>query len=112
MEWINQVLKYWGITAFTLVKRYHENTERILCSIEAAGNIYFLKALPKEKTEETIRGNVLALEYLGNLKHMAPAIIYTTDGRSYVEGESYWFYLMEYIEGSNLEETVTDEYAL
>lgn len=57
MEWINQVLKYWGITAFTLVKRYHENTERILCSIEAAGNIYFLKALPKEKTEETIRGN-------------------------------------------------------
>lgn len=112
MEQISQALKYWGITAFTLLERYHEKTERILCSIEAAGHIYFLKGLPREKAEETVLGNVRAQEYLGNREHMAPAIIYTADGKSYIGEGDYWFYLMEYIKGSNLEETTADEYVL
>ncbi len=112
MEQITQALTYWDITAFTLVKRYHENTERILCSIETDGRTYFLKGLPQEKTEETVKGNVQAHEHLGNREHMAPAILYTVDGRSYITVGDYWFYLMEYIEGSHLEETQADEYAL
>lgn len=112
MEQIESVLEHWGITDFYIAERYHENTERILCRIETGDQTYFLKGIPVEKGEETVRGNVLAHEYLGNRKHMAPAILYTKEGYKYIVQEKHWFYLMEYIEGQNLQETVEDEYAL
>lgn len=112
MEQIRKALAGWGITDFTVKERYHENTERIMCRIEAEGRSYFLKGLPREKGEETVRGNVLAHEYLGNREHMAPAILFTGDGRGYLAEGDYWFYLMEFIAGRNLQETEEDEYAL
>lgn len=112
MEQIKKALAHWGITDFSVTERYHENTERILCRIETESHDYFLKGIPREKGETTVRGNVLAHEYLGNREHMAPAILYTNDGHSYIVQGDHWFYLMEYIEGRNLEETEADEYAL
>lgn len=112
MEQIQKALAYWGIADFSIAERYHENTERIMCRIKTGDRSYFLKGLPLKKGEKTVRGNVLAHEYLGNQRHMAPAILYTGDGRSYIAQGEHWFYLMEYIAGSGLEETQEDEYAL
>lgn len=112
MEQIKKVLANWGITDFAVKERYHENTKRIMCRIESEDHVYFLKGLPREKGEETVRGNVLAHEYLGNRERLAPAILYTNDGRKFLAEGEHWFYLMEYIEGKNLEETETDEYVL
>jgi len=112
MERIRKALANWGITDFAVRERYHEHTDRIMCRIEAGGHTYFLKGLPQEKGEKTVRGNVLAHECLGNREHMAPAIRDTGDGRSYLAEDGYWFYLMEFIAGKNLKETEEDEYAL
>lgn len=112
MERIEKVLAHYGITDFTVKERYHEEGPRIMCRIETGNHNFFLKGLPGEKMEQTVRGNVLAHEYLGNQKHMAPEIIYTSDGHSYIAAEDHWFYMMEYIDGKNLEENAADEYAL
>ncbi|MDE6641138.1 MAG: phosphotransferase [Acetatifactor sp.] len=111
-EQIKRVLEHWGITDFSITERYHENTGRILCRIDTGNQTYFLKGIPVEKGEKTVRGNVLAHEYLGNREHMAPAILYTKEGNKYIFQGEHWFYLMEYIEGRNLQETEEDEYAL
>lgn len=112
MKQITRALAHWNITDFSVAERYRENSERIMCRIETENRTYFLKGIPREKGEITIQGNVLAHEYLGNQRHMAPAILRTNDGHSYIAQEEHWFYLMEYIGGKNLEETEADEYAL
>lgn len=112
MEQIKSALAHWGITDFAITERYHEATERVLCRIETGNRTYFLKGIPRDKGEGTVRGNVRAHEYLGNREHMAPAILYTGGGHGYIAQGNHWFYLMEYIEGRNLEETEEDERAL
>lgn len=112
MERIDKVLARYGITDYAVKERYHEDTDRILCRIATGNRDFFLRGLPGEKKEQTVRGNVLAHEYLGNQKHMAPEIIYTCDGCGYVAVDGQWFYMTEYIEGKNLEENAADEYAL
>lgn len=66
MEQIKSALAHWGITDFAITERYHEATERVLCRIETENRTYFLKGIPREKGEGTVRGNVWAHEYLGN----------------------------------------------
>lgn len=112
MERIKKVLAHWNITDFLITERYHEQTERILCRIETAARIYFLRGIPREKGEAAVQGNVLAHEYLGNQRHMAPTIFSTGDGRYYLAEGRHWFYMTEFIFGKNLEETEADEYAL
>lgn len=112
MERIDKVLARYGITDYAVKERYHEDTDRILCRILTGNRDFFLRGLPGEKKEQTVRGNVLAHEYLGNQKHMAPEIIYTCDGCGYIAVDGQWFYMTEYIEGKNLEENAADEYAL
>lgn len=112
MEQIKRVLAHWNITDFSIAERYHEQTERILCRIETAGRTYFLRGIPQAKGEESVRGNVLAHEYLGNQRRMAPSIFPTREGKNYLADGGHWFYLTEYIAGKNLEENEADEYAL
>lgn len=112
MEQIKRVLAHWNITDFSVADRYHEQTERILYRIETAERDYFLRGIPQEKREETVRGNVLAHSYLGNEQHMAPMIFPADEGKSYISEGGHLFYLTEYIDGNNLDETEADEYAL
>ncbi len=112
MELIDKVLVRYGIADYTIKERYHEDTDRIICRVETGSHTFFLKGLSGDKKEQTIRGNVLAHEYLGNQKHMAPEIVYTGDGCGYIAVDGQWFYMMEYIEGKKLEENAADEYAL
>lgn len=112
MELIDKVLVRYGIADYTIKERYHEDTDRIICRVETGSHTFFLKGLSGDKKEQTIRGNVLAHEYLGNQKHMAPEIVYAGDGCGYIAVDGQWFYMMEYIEGKNLEENAADEYAL
>lgn len=112
MELIKRVLAHWNITDFSVAERYHEETERILCRIETPQKAYFLRGVPQEKGEETVRGNVLAHSYLGNRHHIAPMIFPTCEGDNYISEGGHLFYLTEYIDGKNLEETEADEYDL
>ncbi len=71
-----------------------------------------LKGIPDEMSENVIKGNVSAHEYLGNQEQIAPKIICTPGGNNYIHEDGFWFYLMEFIEGRSLEETIEDEYSL
>lgn len=71
-----------------------------------------MKGLPEDTKEETVIGNTKAHAYLGNQLGLAPKLIYLPDGRSYFEEGSLYYYLLEFISGRQLQETVEDEFLL
>ncbi len=109
---IINALQHWGFTEITIIQQFHEESTRLTFHVEADGKHFLVKGLPEEKTEEVIKGNTLAQEYLGNQKEVAPKLLYTPDGAAYKKLGDYWFYVLEWIEGANLEETPEDEYDL
>ena len=50
--------------------------------------------------------------FLGNDKGLAPRVYPLKNGGYYLRDQEYWFYLMEFIEGRQMEETPEDEYRL
>jgi len=110
---ILKALDFWGFSDIKIIQQVNdEDSARWAFHVEADGKQLLIKGLPEEKTEIIIKGNTLAQEYLGNQKGLAPKLIYTPDGASYVKLDDYWFYMLEWIEGENLEETPQDEYDL
>lgn len=109
---ISNVLKVWGFKDAIIEKQFHEESSRQIFSVTVNNKGMLLKGIPDDKPENVIKGNVLAHEYLGNQKKIAPEIIYTPDGYSYIHEEGYWFYLMEFIEDRSLEETIEEEFLL
>jgi len=111
-EKILKALEHWGFSDVKIIQQFHEESTRLTFRVGADGRHLLIKGLPEEKTEDVIKGNTLAQEYLGNGKGLAPKLIYTPDGVCYIKLEDYWFYVLEWIEGANLEETPQDEYDL
>ena len=112
-EKILKALEFWGFSDIRIIQQVNdEESSRWVFHVLADGKHFLIKGLPEEKTEEVIKGNTLAQEYLGNQKGLAPKLIHTQDGASYIKLEDYWFYVLEWIEGTNMEETPQDEYDL
>lgn len=109
---IMKALNQWGFSAIEIIQQFHEESTRLTFHVVADGNDLLVKGLPEEKTEEVIKGNTLAQEYLGNQKGLAPKLVYAPGGEAYIKLDDYWFYVLEWIEGANLEETPQDEYDL
>ncbi len=109
---IPEALKYWGFEDICIMEQFHEESTRLTYHVLADGRQLLIKGISNEKTESVIKGNTLAQEYLGNQKGLAPRLIYTLDGASYIKQNDYWFYVLEWIEGENLQETPEDEYDL
>jgi len=109
---IVRALHRWEFSDIKIIERFHEESTRLTFHVTAHGKHLLVKGLPEEKTEDVIKGNTLAQEYLGNQKGLAPKLIHTADGASYIKQDDYWFYVLEWIEGENLEETPQDEYDL
>lgn len=111
-EKIVKALRHWGFMDINTLKQFHEESTRLTYHVLADGKQLLIKGLPDEKPENVIKGNTLAQEYLGNQKGLAPKLIYTPEGTSYIKQDDYWFYVLEWIEGENLNETPEDEYDL
>ena len=109
---ILEALKYWGFEDIRIMEQFHEESTRLTYHVLADGRQLLIKGISNEKTESVIKGNTLAQEYLGNQKGLAPRLIYTLDGASYIKQDDYCFYVLEWIEGENLQETPEDEYDL
>ena len=110
---ILKALEYWGFSDMEIIQQVNdEESTRWVFHVMADGRHLLIKGLPEEKSEDVIKGNTLAQKYLGNQKGLAPKLIYTPDGAPYIKLEDYWFYVMEWIAGENLEETPQDEYDL
>ena len=63
---IKNVLKHWRLENATIDSRFHEDSSRQIYLIIANDKSMLLKGIPDEKSEEVIKGNVFAHEYLGN----------------------------------------------
>ncbi len=111
---INIILKNWGFNDIEVIRNYHKDkdSKRQIYLVFAQGRQMILKGFSDEKAGSTISNNVAAHEYLGNKKNIAPKIIYTPNGRRYIYEKGFCFYLMEFIQGRLLEESVADEYKL
>jgi len=109
---LHEVMEIYGFSDIKILERFHKNSSRLIYKVHADENLLLLKGLPETISEDVIKGNISAHEYLGNRMNLVPRIIYAPDGTNYVKVQRYWIYIMEYIEGKNLEENEPDEYEL
>lgn len=79
---LHEILTYWGFSDAEIVKHFHPDSPRIVAKIRNENTYYILKGIPdtrdgESRGEQTIRGNVLAHQFLGNQKGIAPRIFPT-----------------------------------
>lgn len=106
------VLGHWELHNPCVEERLNGKPPRLVYKIKTNSGLFVLKGYPYETPEATIWSNVQAHLFLGNEKGLAPRIYPLKNGRLYLCDQGYWFYLMEFIEGRQMEETPEDEYRL
>lgn len=109
---IETVLKNWELENPKIIGRFNENSPRLIFKINASSRDYILKGQPCSVSENTVKSNVNAHLFLGNKNGMAPKLYPTKNGEFYINDQGYWFYLMEFIDGRQMEETPEDEYRI
>lgn len=111
-KYINIILQHWNFTEVEIVEQFHKDSPRPIFKVKTDEKFYLLKGIPDSKPESVIAGNISAHKYLGNEKGIAPCVIPLSDGSFYIKVDSFWFYLMEFIDGQNMEATPENEYLL
>lgn len=109
---IETVLKNWGLDAPEIDEQFNEESARLIFRIKIHSQDYLLKGQPCGMSETTVKSNVWAHMFLGNENGMAPRLYPTKTGEFYISNQGYWFYLMEFIDGREMEETPGDEYKI
>lgn len=110
-EW-KEVLQNWGLRHVSILHRYEDTGDRIVCRVSADEGEFILKGQPACTTEKIVEGNTRAHKYLGNGKGLAPRLLFTSKGCAYVKEKEHFFYVMEFVPGRKLEESVEDEFIL
>lgn len=88
-----------------------EEVSRIICRIGTKEQDYVLKGIPNIP-ESTIKSDVEAYVFLGNEHSIAPKIYPAKEGTYYIQEQDYYLFLMEYIDGRQMEESPSDEYQI
>ena len=109
---IQAVLEHWELRNPCTEERLNGKAPRMVYKIKTDSGQFVLKGYPNDTPEETINSNVQAHLFLGNEKGLAPRVYPLKNGGYYLRDQEYWFYLMEFIEGRQMEETPEDEYRL
>lgn len=109
---IKTVLKNWELDNPEIIEQFNKDSTRMIFRISTRSQDYILKGLPESVSENTVKSNVNAHLFLGNKNGMAPKLYPTKAGELYASNQGYWFYLMEFIDGRQMEETPEDEYKI
>lgn len=109
---IQEILKHWDLSNPYLETCLKEDDGRSILKIIDDSGSYILKAFSSNVLEATINSNVQAHLFLGNEKGLAPKLYPLKTGEYYICIQDRWYYLMEYIEGRQMEETTEDEYKI
>ena len=112
MDQIRNVLSNWELANPYIEEQLKEDIARPVYIINTDTGRYILKGFSGETREKTIMSNVQAHLFLGNEMGCAPRLCSTKTGEHYICDHKYWFYLMEYIEGRQMQETPEDEFRL
>jgi Ser/Thr protein kinase RdoA (MazF antagonist) len=109
MKLENIISRNWEFKEVRILNSYNVSGGRLVCKVSTEGGDFIIKGIPTETKEEIVISNTKAHQYLGNTKKLAPALIYLSDGRTYLKEESYYYYIMEFIQGRQLQENEEDE---
>lgn len=109
---IRTVLQHWELRNPRAEGRLNGKPPRLVYPIRTDSGRFVLKGYPCDTPEERVRGSVQAHLFLGNEKGLAPRVFPLKKGGYVLRDQGYWFYLMEFVEGRQLEETPEDEYRL
>ncbi len=109
---IESVLENWALQDPSVECRLQENSPRLIYRIGTDSGRFILKGFPCGVPETVIQSNVQAHLFLGNEKDLAPRIFPLKTGGYTFCGQGYRFYLMENIEGRQMEETPEDEFRI
>ena len=94
----------WELDNPKVNEQFNENSPRLVFRINARSQDYILKGQPCSVSENTVKSNVNAHLFLGNKNGMAPKLYPTKTGEFYICSQGYWFYLMEFIDGRQMED--------
>jgi Ser/Thr protein kinase RdoA (MazF antagonist) len=106
------ISKNWGFKKSIIISKYNVSGGRVVYKVSTECGDVIIKGIPIEIKEEIVTENIKAHEYLGNAKKLAPSLIYLSDGRTYLKEELHYYYIMEYVQGRQLQETEEDELIL
>lgn len=103
------VLRHWGMQDAVVLKQYETLGGRIVCKVQTDAGLVILKGQPIAVPKERIISDISAYEFLGNRHRMAPRICYRPDGTALWKDAVYWYYVQEFLDGGQAEETAEDE---
>ncbi len=109
---LQAVLEHWDLRDPRTEEQLNGKAPRLVYRIKTDSGRFVLKGYPDESPEEGIGSCVRAHLFLGNEKGLAPCVYPMKNGGYYLRDQGYRFYLMEFIEGRQMEETPEDEYRL
>lgn len=112
MDIIKIIKENWGFEHAEVIEEYDVSGGRIVCKIRTESSDVVLKGIPNTIDKTVIESNTKAHEYLGNINGLAPSLLSLPDDSHYIRHDEYYFYLMTYIGGRQLQETADDEYLL
>jgi len=112
MDIIKIIKENWRYNHAEVVEKYEVGGGRIVCRIHTESADVVLKGIPNTIEEKVIESNTKAHEYLGNKSGLAPSLLNLPDDSLYIHINDYYFYLMTYVDGRQLQETVGDEFLL
>jgi Ser/Thr protein kinase RdoA (MazF antagonist) len=105
--------EHWSLTGITDITAVEAKGNREIRIVHSSEGVSVLKVFDPSLPEKQIGDYTRVLRFLQVSKHaLAPALFPTTSGPLYIKHEQRFMYLMEYIAGRQLQETVEDEYAL
>lgn len=109
---VNDILTNWGITNTEFIQQFNVGGYRLVYQVKTEIGIIILKGQPISLDENAIMNNISAQEYLGNKHNLAPHIYYRPDGSAIWKNDEYYYYVMDFIDGRNVQETIEDEWLL
>ncbi|RKN85743.1 phosphotransferase enzyme family protein [Paenibacillus ginsengarvi] len=103
----------WRLTNVSALQTIEGKGNRSIRVFAAAEGIFALKTFDPALPEERIVDYTGALVYLQDQRPgISPKLVSTAAAGTYIRHEHQYMYLMEYIQGRQLEETEEDEYKL
>jgi Ser/Thr protein kinase RdoA (MazF antagonist) len=102
----------WGFADVEILHQFDVGGGRIVFKVKTEKSIIIIKGQPINVQESSIVSTIRAHEYLGNMKGIAPKLYYLVDGSAFYKDTEYYFFVMEFINGRQVQDTVDDEFLL
>ncbi len=110
---LKEIENKWHLENIKYILRLYTKGKRTVDLINTNIGKYILKAFPVERGEHIIKRYTHALDYIGSKAiKLAPKIYPNHEKRLFSRIDNQYIYIMEYIKGRQLEETIEDEFKL